>query len=96
MRFTRGRAVQVDPGYPVVFAVDPTLAFRHFQLLKKKCDKLVSNFAINFNLCHYSKGAGAGAGAGGEHTKRNTAAAGTRVAGSYASAWSVKVTTGSI
>ena len=23
--------VQVDPGYPVVFAVDPTLAFRHFQ-----------------------------------------------------------------
>jgi len=30
-----GGAVQVDPmvdpGYPVVFAVDPTLAFRHFQ-----------------------------------------------------------------
>jgi hypothetical protein len=39
-----------DPGYPAVFAVDPTLAFRNFQLLKLIYDKLLSNVAFNFNL----------------------------------------------
>ena len=29
--------------------------FRHFQLLKLKYDKLLSNFAFNCNLCHHSK-----------------------------------------
>ena len=53
--------MQVDPGYPVVFTVDPTLAFKDFQLLKLKCDKLLSNFArfgFNCNLRHYSKAEG--------------------------------------
>ena len=45
-----GRAVQVDPGF---FAVDPTLAFRDFQLLKLKHDKLLSSFAFHCNLRHY-------------------------------------------
>ena len=51
--------MQVDPGYPVVFAVDPTLAFRDFQLLKLKYDRLLSNFAcfaVNCNLRHYTAG----------------------------------------
>ena len=34
--------------------VDPTLAFRDFQLLKLKYDKPLSNFAFNCKLCHYS------------------------------------------
>jgi len=49
--------VQLDPGYPVVFAVDPALAFRDFQRLKLKHDKLLSNFAcfaFNCNLRHYT------------------------------------------
>ena len=37
----------------MVFAVDPTLAFRDFQLLKLKYDKPLSNFAFNCNLRHY-------------------------------------------
>ena len=49
--------VQVDPGYPVVFAVDPTLAFRDFQLLKQTYDKLLSKFAFNCNMRHYTAGA---------------------------------------
>jgi len=54
-----GGAVQVDPGYPVVFAVDLALAFRHFQLLKLKYDELLSNiacFAFNRNMRHYTWG----------------------------------------
>ena len=35
---------------------DPTLAFRNFQRLKLKYDKLLSNFAFNCNLRHYIKG----------------------------------------
>ena len=35
-------------------AVDPTLAFRGFQRLNRKYDKLLSNFAFNCNLRHYS------------------------------------------
>ena len=48
------------------FAVDPTFAFRNFQglsktfrdfqLLKLKYEKLLSDFAFNFNLRHYNKG----------------------------------------
>ena len=49
--------MQVDPGYPVVFAVDPTLTFRDFQLLKLKHDKLLSNVAFNCSLRHYTQGA---------------------------------------
>ena len=37
----------------MVFTVDPALAFRNFQLLKLKYDKLVSNFAFNCKLRHY-------------------------------------------
>ena len=57
-RFTPG-----TPWHPVGFAVDPTLALRHFQglsgafrdfqLLKIKHDKLLSNVAFNFNMRHY-------------------------------------------
>ena len=36
-------------------AVDPTLAFRDFQLLKLKHYEPLSNFAFNCNLRHYSK-----------------------------------------
>ena len=50
--------MQLDPGYPMIFAVDPTLAFRHFsgnfrefQLLKLKHDKLLSNVACNCKPC---------------------------------------------
>ena len=39
-----------------MFTVDPTLAFRDFQCLKLKCDKLLSSFAFNCNLRHYTKG----------------------------------------
>ena len=46
-----GGAVQVDPG---LTAVDPTLAFRDFQLLKLKHDTPLSNFAFNCNLRHYT------------------------------------------
>ena len=35
---------------------DPTLAFRNFQLLKLKSNKLLSNFGFNFNLRRYIKG----------------------------------------
>ena len=42
--------MQLDPGLE---AVDPTLAFRNFQLLTLKYVKLVSNFAFNCNLRHY-------------------------------------------
>ena len=35
--------------------MDPTLAFRDFQRLKLKYDKLVSNVAFKCNLCHYTK-----------------------------------------
>ena len=45
-------AVQVDPGLE---AVDPTLAFRDFQCLKLKRDKLLSNVALNCKLRHYSQ-----------------------------------------
>ena len=38
-----------------MFAVDPELAFREFQLLKINHDELVSNFAFKFNLRHYTK-----------------------------------------
>jgi len=41
------RAVQLDPG---LTAVDPTLAFRDFQLLKLTYDELLSNFAFTCNL----------------------------------------------
>ena len=34
-------------------AVDPALAFRNFQLLNLKSDKLLSNVAFNCNLRHY-------------------------------------------
>jgi len=50
----RGGAVQLDPGLE---AVDPTLAFRDFQLLKLKYDSPLSNFAFNCKLCHYTEGA---------------------------------------
>ena len=46
--------MQVDPGYPVVFAVDPTLAFRHFQLLKLKYDIPLSKCAFDCKLRHYT------------------------------------------
>ena len=39
--------MQLDPGLE---AVDPALAFRHFQLLKLEYDKLLSNFALKCNL----------------------------------------------
>ena len=42
--------MQVDPMYPVVFAVDPALAFRDFQRLKVKYEKLLSNFGFNCKL----------------------------------------------
>jgi len=42
-----GRALQVDPVKPLLKAPGPTL-------LKLKCDGLLSNFAFNFNLCHYN------------------------------------------
>ena len=48
--------MQVHPGYPVVFAVDLTLAFRNFQLSKLKYEKLLSNIAFNCNLRHYTLG----------------------------------------
>jgi len=38
---------------PRVFAVDPKFAFRNFQRLKLRYDKLLSNFAFNCNLRHY-------------------------------------------
>ena len=48
---------------PWVLKIDPTLAlfrlsgtFRHFQLLKLEYDKLLSNFAFDFNLRNYTKG----------------------------------------
>ena len=41
-----GGAAQLHPGLE---AVHPTLAFRHFQLLKLKYEKLLSDFA--FRLC---------------------------------------------
>ena len=41
-------------GRPRVFAVDPTLAFRDFQLLKLKYDKLLSNYAFKCKLRHYT------------------------------------------
>ena len=50
--------MQVDPG---LTAVDPARAFRDFQRLKLKYDKLLSNFAcfgFNFNVRHCNKGAG--------------------------------------
>ena len=37
----------------MVFAVDPPLAFRDFQVLKLKYDKLLSNVAINCNMRPY-------------------------------------------
>ena len=46
--FMVGRC-RVDPG---LTAVDPALAFRDFQLLKLKYDRLLSNFAFNRNLRH--------------------------------------------
>ena len=52
-------AVQVDPGYPVVFAVDPTLAFRDFQLLKPNHDELLSNVAVKCKLRLYKGERGA-------------------------------------
>ena len=39
-------------------AVDPTLAFRDFQLLKLKYDKLLSNFAFKYNLKALHRGGG--------------------------------------
>ena len=47
---------RLSPGTPWLTAVDPTLAFRDFQLLKLKCDELLSNFAcfgFKCNLRHY-------------------------------------------
>ena len=41
--------MQVDPGFS---QLNPTLAFRDFQLLKLKYDMLLSNFAFNCNLRH--------------------------------------------
>ena len=43
--------MQVHPGLE---AVDPTLAFRHFQLLKLKHDKMLAILAFNCNLRHYN------------------------------------------
>ena len=43
---------------PRVLAVEPTLAFRDFQLLKLKYDELLSNFAFNCNLRPSIKGDG--------------------------------------
>ena len=48
-----GGAVQVHPGHPMVFAVDSTLASRHFQLLKLKHDKPLSNSGFNCKVRHY-------------------------------------------
>ena len=48
---------RLNPG----FAVDPTLAFRDFQLLKLKHDELLSSFVFNYNLRHYTTGDYAGA-----------------------------------
>ena len=62
VRPRRGGAVQVDPGFE---AIDPTLAFRDFQLLKPK--QLPSKVALKCNLRHYNEdraqclAAGAGA-----------------------------------
>jgi len=36
--------------------VEPRVDSVWFQRLKQNCDKLLSNFAINFNLRHYTKG----------------------------------------
>ena len=41
--------------HPGLTADHPTLAFRDFQLLKLKYDKLLSNFAFKCNLRHYIK-----------------------------------------
>ena len=51
-----GRAVQLDPWYPVVFAFFGPHAC--FQLLKLKYEKLLSNFAFKCNLRHYAKADG--------------------------------------
>ena len=51
--------MQVDPGYPVVSAVDPTLAFRDFQRLIPKHDELLSNvacFGLKCAVRHYTTG----------------------------------------
>ena len=94
-----GGKVQVDPGYPVVFAVDPTLAFRGFQLLKLKHDKLLSNFAFNCNLRHYTLvssllegegSSGSTAGSSGSAAGSSGSAAGSAAgsgAGSAAGVW---------
>jgi len=54
-----GGAVQVHPGLE---AVDPTLVFRHFQLLNLKYDKLLSNVGFKCKLRHCGWVVGAGSG----------------------------------
>ena len=54
-----GRRRMVHPG---LTAVDPTLAFRGFQLFKLKHDKRLSNVAFDCNLRHYTKERGMKAG----------------------------------
>ena len=48
------------PGTPWLTAVDPTLAFRDFQLLKLKHDKPLSSFAFKCKLGHYAPDANGG------------------------------------
>ena len=45
----------MTPGTPWLTAVDPTLAFRKFQLLKLEYYKLLSNFAFKCKLRHYTQ-----------------------------------------
>ena len=45
-----GGAVQVNPRYPVVFVVDPALAFKPF---KPNSSEPLSNVALNCKLRHY-------------------------------------------
>ena len=39
--------------HPVLTALDPTLAFRDFQRLKRKRDEPLANLAFKCNLRHY-------------------------------------------
>ena len=47
--------MQLHPGLTAA-ALDPTLAFRDFQLLKLKHDKLLPTFAFNCKMRHYVSG----------------------------------------
>ena len=45
---------RLTPGTPWLEAVDPALAFRNFQLLKRKHDELLSNVGFNCKLRQYN------------------------------------------